>query len=148
VAREWFEPENPQRDKLIRHALRTLVKQGHAGALDVLGYREPDIDLRLDVGTPHVQLGETLRFSIHLDSHAEQKLLLDYVVHHVRANGSLSPKVFKWTTRSVDANQVLQLERRHVIRAVTTRKYYPGTHRIEIQVNGRSMAIQEFDLAL
>lgn len=38
------------------------------------------------------------------------------------------------------------VEKRHPVREITTRRYYPGTHVIDLQVNGRVVATDEFDL--
>jgi hypothetical protein len=73
-------------------------------------------------------------------------LLVDYVVHHVRANGSTSPKVFKGWKLTLGAREQRALSKRHSLRPVTTRVLYPGKHRIELQVNGQTRAHADFDL--
>jgi hypothetical protein len=45
-------------------------------------------------------------------------------------------------------NQSLTLNKSHPIRLITTRTYYPGTHRVEIQVNGQIIGEQSFELVL
>jgi hypothetical protein len=63
-------------------------------------------------------------------------LMIDYVVHHMRANGRLSPKIFKLSKRTIEPGEVLHITRRHSFRPVTTRRYYPGSHAVEPQING------------
>jgi len=75
-------------------------------------------------------------------------VIVDYVVHHVRANGGRSPKVFKWTTLELGAGERRTLERRHPVRPITTRTYYPGEHLVEVQVNGLVKAEAGFGLML
>lgn len=58
----------------------------------------------------------------------------------------LTPKVFKWKTLSLAGGGSLVARRRHPIREISTRKYYPELHRLEILVNGRSLAIADFEL--
>ena len=75
-----------------------------------------------------------------------QDLLIDYVVHHRKADGRLTPKVFKWKTLRVDPRESVHLRRRHPMRPITTRVYYPGQHRLEIQINGATCADADFHL--
>ena len=73
--------------------------------------------------------------------------MIDYVVHHVRANGSTSPKVFKgWKLELWRRRASAPSSKRHSLRPVTTRTLYPGRHRIEIQVNGQVCAGADFEL--
>jgi hypothetical protein len=54
------------------------------------------------------------------------------------------PEPFK-TLFNRDA--ALRLERRHPMRAITTRRYYDGAHRVEALVNGRPVAAAAFELS-
>jgi len=40
----------------------------------------------------------------------------------------------------------LTLEKRHAVRPITTRRYFSGIHRVELQVNGAVVAESAFDL--
>ena len=71
---------------------------------------------------------------------------VDYVVHLVRARGQRTPKVFKLTKRSIAPGETLHITKQHSFEPVTTRKYYPGQHVVEVQINGTSFARQEFTL--
>ena len=124
----------------MRHALRTLVKQGHPATLAALGYGTAAVDGTLTMATPAVAFGGAIAFALALRETAgtQQRLVVDYAIHHRRANGTTSPKVFKWTTLDIAPHATLRLERRHAIRAITTRRYYDGPQRLEILVNGAS----------
>ena len=100
------------------------------------------LEASLELSPDSLALGEKTILNLRLLSaeRSTRPLLIDYAVHYVKANGSLSPKVFKWTERSIKAKGELELKRNHVFRTVTTRRHYPGTHRIEVLVNGRSVA--------
>jgi 3-methyladenine DNA glycosylase AlkC len=123
------------------HALRTLVKQGHPQALALLGYGGADeITVHnLAVEPQSIQLGDKISLSFDVESLAGQplNLMIDYVVYHMRANGALSPKVFKLSKRTIQPGEVLHIEKKHSFALVTTRKYYPGEHAIEPKINGR-----------
>jgi hypothetical protein len=85
---------------------------------------------------------------LHSHSSAAQTLAIDYAVHHVKANGSLSPKVFKGWQLVLAAGERRVLEKRHSMKAVTTRRYHPGEHAVELLVNGAPLAQQPFWLHL
>jgi hypothetical protein len=73
---------------------------------------------------------------------------LDYRVHHVKANGEWSPKTFKGKQITLQPGQTLVWTKQHPIKPITTRRYYPGVHRVEIQLNGQSHAQADFELRL
>lgn len=151
IARRWMVGAPDARKRLIRHACRSLVKAGHRGCLRVLGFGEPEVaSVELRVATPVVSLGQSLEFEARLSSGAPaaQPLIVDYVIHHVKANGKTTPKVFKWKTVTLQPDGTLHVRRRHSVRPITTRVYYPGRHRIELVVNGEILAGAEFELKL
>jgi hypothetical protein len=134
---------------VVRHGLRSLVKKGHPGALAALGFGPPQVELiAFELGRNRVAVGESLpiRLAIRSTAGTDQKLVIDYAMHHQKANGSLSPKVFKWRTRSLAAWQTLELDKAHSLRPVTTRRYHLGPHRVEVLINGRSFGALEFSL--
>ena len=151
IAGRWLQNAGEERRKLVRHACRTLVKQGHRKALTVLGYGPPKLELKgFALQTPDVEFGEALSFEVSLTSTAKrpQALILDYVIHHRKANGDTSPKVFKWKTLTLDKQARHTARRRHVFRPITTRTYYPGTHALELLINGVSFCRHEFELTM
>jgi hypothetical protein len=140
---------SPQRQALLRHASRSLLKQGHAGMLAAWGLGAPlrgTAALRLD--RKRVHLGESLGLELTLVSTASraQRLEIDYAVHHVKADGERSPKVFKGWRIELAAGQSCTLARRHSLRPVTTRTYRAGRHALDVRINGRVVAEAEFDL--
>lgn len=151
IAADWMKDAGKERNKLVRHACRTLVKQGHRGALAALGYGDAAITLdRLQIRTPVVEYGAALEFDFELTSQGTkpQSLIFDYVIHHRKANGETSPKVFKGKTFSLDAGKSLTIARKHPMRPITTRVYYAGTHALELQINGTSIGRAEFELTM
>jgi hypothetical protein len=56
--------------------------------------------------------------------------------------------VFKGWTISLAGGEQRELTRRHPVRPITTRRYHPGRHQVEIQVNGRRLATATFDLRI
>src|SRR5690606_21875025 len=97
-----------------------------------------------------ITLGESFDFSGTLVSRERAPVVLsvDYCIHHRRANGTLSPKVFKLTKCTLAPGEELRIGRRHAIVPITTSRYYAGKQRIELLINGRTAAQAEFTLKL
>jgi 3-methyladenine DNA glycosylase AlkC len=145
----WMtEPETDRR--MVAHGLRTLVKRGDPNALDLLGFTiEPDVTVeRFDVSPAAVDMGSHISLVAELRSTAPlpQRLVVDFVVHHVNASGATSPKVFKWTTLDLAPGEHRILTKRRLIQQASTRTYRAGTHRLELQVAGCVMAETAFDV--
>lgn len=151
ICAEWMENATPHRKKLIRHALRSLIKQGHPLALDTLGFGEAEIELSpLNIRTPVVQFGEALEFEGLIRSTADhkQQLAIDFIVHWRKANGETAPKVFKLKTLTLAPGERISVSKRHPIRPITTRRYYPGLQAVELQVNGKPLGSVDFELVM
>ncbi len=147
----WHKEASEETLWLIRHALRTLIKQGHPDALRLLGYGEAQVALEKVQLTPSVlQFGEslTLTFTLQSTSDQTQNLMIDYLIHFVKANGKTRPKVFKWSKKTLEAGQTLTLRKKHTIKPITTRRYYAGTHRVQLQINGKIMGEAIFELEM
>ena len=54
--------------------------------------------------------------------------------------------MFKLTTRALAPGSTTTITRTHSFRPITTRRYYPGEHVLEIQVNGSILAGAVFEL--
>jgi 3-methyladenine DNA glycosylase AlkC len=139
----------PQRVAMLRHASRGLIKQGHGGMLAAWGLGTPvrgRATLRLD--RQRLRVGESLDFELTLASTAArtQRLEIDYAVHHVKADGGRSPKVFKGWRIDLAGGQRCVLQRRHSLRPLTTRVYRSGRHALDVRINGSVVAQVEFDL--
>ncbi|WP_438752572.1 DNA alkylation repair protein [Pararhizobium sp. O133] len=140
-----------ERRQLLRHASRTLLKKGDAMALANFGFA-PSTGIRatLSIDNDVVNFGNSLAFSLTVtnDDDASQQLMIDYAIHHRKANGSLAPKVFKWKSLTLKPGETIDMARSHAMRAITTRQYYPGGHRIEILINGAVLACGDFTLTM
>ena len=151
AAARWLGDADEHTAGLVRHGLRTLVKQGHPAALALLGFPPaPDVAVGVPVlGRTKVVLGGELPFEVTLVNHGTEpaRLAIDYVVHHVKANGSRTPKVFKLATRVLAAGERVTLARRHSFKPISTRRYHPGEHALGLQVNGVATDVVAFDLS-
>ncbi|WGI23418.1 DNA alkylation repair protein [Amylibacter sp. IMCC11727] len=136
-------------DWITRHALRTLIKQGHPDAMELLGYGpDPAIEVGAVVlGAKHVAIGDVLAFDVEIVARDAAKLLVDYAVEFVKADGSRKPKVFKLKQVALKAGERVVLKKRHRFKGdATTFRLYPGTTRIVLQINGVARSEATFDL--
>ncbi|MEV6863966.1 DNA alkylation repair protein [Streptosporangium subroseum] len=150
TATAWLSEPDENTPRLVRHGLRTLVKKGHPGALGLLGFTHA---AAIDVVGPalaatRIPFGGTVGFTATITNTAAvpATLAIDYIVHHMKANGSQRGKTFKLTTLTLGPGERRQLSREHSFREITTRRYYPGEHAIELQINGVASGRSEFTL--
>ena len=141
----------PARRSLLRHASRTLIKSGDRAVLTAWGLGDQfKGKAELTVTPTHIHLGESVRLSLRLQSNSRdhQRLVVDYAVHHVKADGSTSAKVFKGWKLDLPPNSEVLLERNHAVRLITTRRYHAGRHPVVIQINGQEVARDHFLLSM
>ena len=150
VCRRWSVGAKPGRAWIVKHALRSLVKQGHGGALALMGagaFPKVAID-NVRLSPSNVTLGGRLRLSFDIVSTARkpQTLLVDYAVHFVKANGTTKRKVFKLRRLDLPAGGRMQLASTVSFADLTTRRHYPGKHRLEALINGAVHPLAAFEL--
>ena len=147
---DWHrDGSSPRLDAVTRHGLRSLVKHGDVAALKLLGYDAPSVEVAGLIVTPHtVTIGDTIQFSfrLHNTSETAQRLVVDYRIHLMRANGSHNIKVFKLKKLYLTASEMVSITKSHSFRRITTRRYYAGPHRLELQINGVVLASADFSL--
>lgn len=150
TAKRWSKGASADRQWLIRHALRSAVKRGDAGALAILGYgKAQGIEIRKAKVTPAKPkrgAAVTISFELFNSSKSTQPLMVDFAVHYVKANGKTSPKVFKLKSLELAAGKSAAVSKKVSLKEMTTRKHYPGRHLVDVIVNGESSQIGFFDL--
>lgn len=128
-------------DWIIKHGLRTLFKQGEPIVLNLLGYSPQAANyLSSVVLTPkkqEVNLGEITRIHYQLDSTVKNPMAvyLSYRIHYVRQNKTNSFKDFFIKRTLLKDGGSLTGDINVKWRQLTTRRLYPGIHRIELLVN-------------
>lgn len=151
IAKRWLKGADRNREKLVRHACRSLIKQGHTETLEAFGLNPPEIRVEgPQVLTSEVAYGDAVGFNIELVSTSSktQDLVIDYLIHFRKANGTLAPKVFKWTKLTLAPGERLALSRSHAIRPITTRVYYGGKQAVSLRINGQDFGFSEFELVM
>jgi len=134
-------------DWMTRHALRTLVKDGHQGALKMLGYRA-DVPVSVQLDTPpSAHIDGVLDLKAQIECAQVLPVMVDYVLHFHRPSGRPGRKVFKLKQAQVTAGSPLVVQKKHKLKGdATTFSLHPGPHRVELQVNGRIVAEAAFEL--
>lgn len=148
IAKKW-KGQSKTTDAIVKHAARTLLKQGHPDVLSLYGLDLDGLELSdFQLHTPVVRINDALSFSfaLHNNSIEGKKIRVEYGIYYKKANGTLTKKVFKISEKSLESGQQVTVQRKHDFRVITTRKYYPGAHRAAVIINGSELESLEFIL--
>jgi 3-methyladenine DNA glycosylase AlkC len=157
TCKNWLENHKEHKSKkdldwLIKHATRTLIKANFSEAFSLLGFTDkPKVSLSsLTLSSNNISMGDNINFTFDLVSKTkkQQKLVIDFIIYFVKANGEQRGKVFKLKNVIVKANEKIIFSKNHSFKKISTRKYYTGEHAIEILVNGKAMSKNTFILTL
>lgn len=138
-------------DFIIKHSLRTLIKEGNPKALELLGYSpHPKISVNnFQLTDIEVKVGEYLEFSFEIEAKKDEALIVDYIIYFQTKAGKLSPKVHKIKKLDLRKGEKVTISKQHLFKAnMTTRKLYSGEHRLVLQVNGKRYYDLSFNLKI
>jgi len=149
IAKQW-KGTSKETDWVVKHACRTLLKQGNQELMELFGFGKVDkIKLsKFKVSTPIVTIGEHLDFSFNLTNTNKNssKIRLEYGIYYQKANGSLTKKVFKISEKEYPANSNTIITRKQSFKVITTRKFHQGKHKVSIIINGKEFDTIDFKL--
>ncbi|SMQ59430.1 DNA alkylation repair protein [Agreia sp. VKM Ac-1783] len=151
TAERWLAEPDENTAWVVRHGLRTLIKKADPGALALMGFSDATLRVSpIALADEMVTLPGSLALSFSITNAGDDaaRLAIDYVVSYVKSSGALAEKVFKLSTRDVQPGETLVLRKRHAIHQMTTRVHYPGTHVIELQINGRRYSRRSFEVEI
>ena len=134
-------------DWIERHALRSLVKKGHQGALERLGYRPaPAIAVEMAF-TEALEIGEVGELEVVIKATQDERLMVDYGIEFVKKNGARRPRVFKLKKLVIKAGERVKLTKNHrFLKGASTFTHFAGIQLIYMQINGQRFGEQEFEL--
>ena len=136
---ERWQGYSKKTDWIIKHACRTLLKQGNKRAMLLFGFANPKRmhveNLKLSNNSPKIGDIITFSFNLNLEIPQKQKVRLEYIVHYMKANDKTSPKVFQIKEVEMQPG-IHSITKKHSFQNMSTRKHYPGEHKIEVLVNG------------
>jgi 3-methyladenine DNA glycosylase AlkC len=150
TCRRWMKDATPDRSWLVRHALRSAVKRGDPEALELLGFL-PATGIQVSkirIAPAVASIGDSVTFTVDLSNEGSitMPLLIELRVHFVKSNGRSSPKVFALKELKLQPHGSARLTKQISIAQHTTRTHYPGEHRVEVLVNGRTIGTGVFDI--
>ena len=145
---KWKKENRPNTNWIVKHALRSELKKGNKKALEIAGYSlSPNIEVSdFKLSSSKIKIGDYILFQFtirNIGSHEEQ-LMIDYICHFMKSNGRTAPKTFKLRTKSLKEGQSIHFKKKHSLQIRSTRKIYPGKHRIELFINGISFKSNTF----
>lgn len=135
---------------IVKHACRTLIKKGDPAALAVFAFeKDTRVSVRnLKLAASKIKIGGVLDFSFAVVSQKKkpQKLAIDFTVYYRKKSGELSPKVFKLKEIVLGPGETFSCRKTQRMQNFTTRKHYPGKHRLVVTINGHKLAEKTFAL--
>lgn len=139
ICGNWY-ADNKHTNWIVKHALRTLLKQGNKNALKIFGLDNADnIDIEnLHLSNNKIKIGDFIHFGFDVINKTKKNrdVRLEYKIDFVKSNGSTSSKVFQISEFNLKANTKKSFNRKQWFKELTTRKHYPGKHKITLIVNG------------
>jgi 3-methyladenine DNA glycosylase AlkC len=146
ICRKWF-GKTEKTDKLLKHACRGLLKAGNKDILRIFGYGDPGgVSIKnFKINPGELRIGDILSFSFNFILKEKSRIRLEYTVYYVKSRGQLSKKVFMIKEDYYDKGEYY-ISRKHSFEERTTRRHYPGEHRIAITANGEEKCRETFIL--
>jgi 3-methyladenine DNA glycosylase AlkC len=148
VCRRWSADASSERWRLIRHALRSAVKRADAGALELLGFAAAGAAAvaNAKISPARVAIGGKVQVRCTITNTGKDVAAfnVDLRVHFVKANGGTGPKVFKVKAVELAPRTSVELTKSISLVQHSTRTHYPGTHLVELVVNGVTEPIGSF----
>ncbi len=146
TARRWLKQrDSAERRWVVGHGLRSLIRTGDPQALGLLGFgTRPQVSLtQVTIAPRRVRIGGqvTIHALLVATGALPQELRVDLVVHYAKPNGSTRAKTFVVTQTRLAQGEQLPLV--HVLKTadLATRIHHPGTHRLELLVNGERLPL-------
>ncbi|MEN8119526.1 MAG: DNA alkylation repair protein [Bacteroidota bacterium] len=126
-------------DWIVKHACRSLLKEGNSKAMRIFGFGDPkEIEVKgLKTDSSKVKIGTDLQFEFQLINQSvnDAKIRLEYRVYFMKANGKQSGKIFQISEKLYKPGEYT-IKKKHSFKNLSTRKHYTGDHGIGIVVNG------------
>ncbi|MBK1811138.1 DNA alkylation repair protein [Clostridium sp. YIM B02505] len=143
--------DNSNTDWIIRHGCRTLIKKAVPEVMELFGYTKVNDEQELVesssiiIEPKTVTIGETseLTYSINIKEGQNAKVRIEYSIDFVKSRGKVSSKAFLITDKVVAGGVIIRGTKKHSWADLTTRRHYPGKHKISLLVNGVEVAETE-----
>jgi hypothetical protein len=146
VAHRWL---SPKRRRLVKHALRALVKKGDPEALALLGVRTAKREATGALSPKRVRVGGAVTFEAQVRnrSKASTHVVVEAAVHFVRPSGRASVKLFRVGRGELAGGAQRRFSKKFALVDRSIRTLHAGRHVVELQVNGARQPLGEFALS-
>ena len=136
LTKEWIN-FSPNRDALLKHGCRTLLKKSDTQTLELFGFTKAShVSLDNFSFNDSVKMGEELAFNFELNAKENLgKLRVEFALHFLRKNDKHNKKVFK-ISEGIYEKTSKEIKKFYSFKPISTRVYYKGLHRLSIIING------------
>jgi 3-methyladenine DNA glycosylase AlkC len=147
IARRW-KGVNEHTDWIVRHGCRSLIRRANPEIMALFGYADEAennplvtaASILVDPSVLRIGASCELRYSLEIREGDPVRIRIEYGIDFVKAGGKTSRKLFLLSDKTVPGGARLSAARTHRWADLTTRRHYPGEHRIVLLVNGREAA--------
>lgn len=145
----WLRGASEARAALVRHALRSLVRDGDVDAIRLLGGADgAPLRVAAKVRPTRPSIGAHVAFEVSITNPGAEPTtaVLSLRVHFVNARGGTSVRSFRLPTKRVEAGATIAVRKSVSLRQQTTRTHHPGVHKVDVVANGRPVRVGSFTL--
>jgi 3-methyladenine DNA glycosylase AlkC len=148
-SKSWY-GKSQHTDWIIKHGLRTLLKNGNEEALKIFGFKEKVnakvSTIRLSDGK--INMGGDLKFSFDISNDDPESSFykVGFVVGYMKSAGKTSEKIFHVSEKDFEPRDMVSFNKKLSFKDLSTRKHYPGKHYIYVVVNGNEFSRKGFEL--
>ena len=147
IARRW-KGMHVYTDWIVRQGCRTLIRKADPQVMALFGYAETagaspiTTYAFLGVEPSIVRMGGSceLKYELCIQEGEALHIRMEYGIDFVKSAGRTSRKLFLLSDKTVPGGVRLSGTRIHSWRDLTTRRHYPGEHRMTLLVNGCEVA--------
>jgi 3-methyladenine DNA glycosylase AlkC len=147
LLKKW-KGKNLNTDWILKKGCRTLIKAAAPEVMELFGYTNfTDKEFKItkaliSVSPTKIKMGESceLRYEVHIPKGKEVQLRIEYGIDFVKARGNTSRKLFLISDKTVEGGRHIKGKKAHSFADLTTRRHYPGKHKITLLVNGQKVA--------
>lgn len=155
IAQKWI-GQHPHTDWIVRHGCRGLIKKAAPEVMALFGYtassKEVPLaeDAEIIVTPDQIRIGDVteLKYNLLIRTSGTARIRLEYGIDFVKSSGKVSRKKFLLSDKTAQEGARLSGSRIHRWADLTTRRHYPGLHRIILLLNGQEIAGTQVQLEL
>ena len=149
IFKRWY-GESQNTNWIVKHASRTLLKQGNPELMQLFGFGSLN-DFKVEdfkIINNKISIGDSLEFLFKLknESKQAQKVRLEYAIYYQKANGTLSKKVYMISEKEYAESSTTNIVRKQAFKPITTRKFHLGLHQVALVLNGVEGEANSFHL--